>query len=167
MCLGLRMISRLSLKNDMPLRDKVEADESNDPDDIAKIFKIKGNLFDYEKPLCKEFNEFNYLLKIDTDLFTFDIQGIKTYEGNELNNNMTGDLEEPWMQYGVSLGLRYDDLVVKKSTIWYTLRKTCIELVRAFLGLVNTLFAQELKLENHPEQHIRGVPRSNSISHFL
>ncbi|GKA48647.1 hypothetical protein Tco_0741605 [Tanacetum coccineum] len=33
--------------------------------------------------------------------------------------------------------------------------------------LVNTLFAQELKLENHPEQHIRGVSRSNSISHFL
>ncbi|GKC14625.1 hypothetical protein Tco_1011407, partial [Tanacetum coccineum] len=28
-------------------------------------------------------------------------------------------------------------------------------------------FVQELKLENHPEQHIRGVPSSNSISHFL
>ncbi|GJX30179.1 uncharacterized mitochondrial protein-like protein, partial [Tanacetum coccineum] len=42
------------------------------------------------------FNDFNYLLKIDSDLFTFDIQGIKTYEGYELNNNMTGDLEEPW-----------------------------------------------------------------------
>ncbi|GJZ35770.1 hypothetical protein Tco_0581587 [Tanacetum coccineum] len=42
-----------------------------------------------------EFNELNYLLKIDTDLFTFDIQEIKTYEEYELNNNMTGDLEEP------------------------------------------------------------------------
>ncbi|GJR81846.1 hypothetical protein Tco_0152631 [Tanacetum coccineum] len=42
-----------------------------------------------------------------------------------------------WMQYGVSLGLgsvlEYSiDLAVKKSTIWYTLKKTCVELVRAF-----------------------------------
>ncbi|GKC64952.1 hypothetical protein Tco_1097550 [Tanacetum coccineum] len=43
-----------------------------------------------------------------------------------------------WMQYGVSLGLRYGilttctDLAVKKSKIWYTLKKTCVELVRAF-----------------------------------
>ncbi|GJT08852.1 hypothetical protein Tco_0843314 [Tanacetum coccineum] len=42
------------------------------------------------------------------------------------------------MQYGVSLGLGYGvlttciDLAVKKSTIWYTLKKTCVELVRAF-----------------------------------
>ncbi|GJV45020.1 reverse transcriptase domain-containing protein [Tanacetum coccineum] len=41
--------------------------------------------------------------------------------------------------YGVSLGLRYDvlipvqhDLAIRKSTIWYTLKKTCVELVRAF-----------------------------------
>ncbi|GJV50428.1 hypothetical protein Tco_1440640 [Tanacetum coccineum] len=79
----------------------MEADEGDDPDDITEIFKIEGNLFDYETPLCKAFNDFNYLLKIDTDLFTFDIQGIKTYEGYELNNNMTGDLEEPWSDNGV------------------------------------------------------------------
>ncbi|GJW58588.1 hypothetical protein Tco_0105319 [Tanacetum coccineum] len=76
--------------------EEIEADESDDPDDISEIFKIEGNFFDYETPLCKAFNDFNYLLKIDTDLFTFDIQGIKTYERSELNNNMTGDLEEPW-----------------------------------------------------------------------
>ncbi|GJT97548.1 hypothetical protein Tco_1093066, partial [Tanacetum coccineum] len=76
--------------------EEMEADEDNDPDDIAEIFKIKGNLFDFETPVCKAFNDFNYLLKIDTDLLTFDIQGIKTYEEYELNNNMTGDLEEPW-----------------------------------------------------------------------
>ncbi|GJU73103.1 hypothetical protein Tco_1264508 [Tanacetum coccineum] len=51
--------------------------------------------------MCKAFNDFNYLLKIGTDLFTFDIQRIKTYEGYELNNNMTGDLEEPWLDNGV------------------------------------------------------------------
>ncbi|GKC27238.1 hypothetical protein Tco_1034532 [Tanacetum coccineum] len=42
------------------------------------------------------------------------------------------------MQYDVSMGLGYGvlttctDLAVKKSTIWYTLKKTCVELVRAF-----------------------------------
>ncbi|GJW62267.1 hypothetical protein Tco_0111602 [Tanacetum coccineum] len=68
--------------------EEMEADEDDDPDDIAEIFKIEGNLFDYETPLCKAFNDINYLLKIDTDLFTFDIQGIKTYEGYELNNGV-------------------------------------------------------------------------------
>ncbi|GKC75674.1 hypothetical protein Tco_1126448, partial [Tanacetum coccineum] len=75
--------------------EEMETDEDGDPDDIAEIFKIEDNLFDFETPLCKAFNEFNYLLKIDTDLFTFDIQEIKTYEEYELNNNMTGELEEP------------------------------------------------------------------------
>ncbi|GJY11180.1 hypothetical protein Tco_0379365 [Tanacetum coccineum] len=76
--------------------EEMEADESDDPNDIIEIFKIKDNLFDYETPLCKASNDFNYLLKINMDLFTFDIQGINTYEGYELNNNMMGDLVEPW-----------------------------------------------------------------------
>ncbi|GKC28201.1 hypothetical protein Tco_1035495 [Tanacetum coccineum] len=82
----------------------MEADESDDPDDIAEIFKIEGNLFDYETPLCKAFNDFNYLLKIDTDLFTFDIQGIRTYEEYELNNTMTLELREPM---GGNAGAKY------------------------------------------------------------
>ncbi|GKE34351.1 hypothetical protein Tco_1453673, partial [Tanacetum coccineum] len=75
--------------------EEMEVEEGDDLDDIPKVFKIKGNLFDYETPLCKAFNDFNYLLKIDTDLFTFDIQGIRTYEEYELNNIVTRDLEEP------------------------------------------------------------------------
>ncbi|GJW99166.1 hypothetical protein Tco_0180974 [Tanacetum coccineum] len=55
--------------------EEMEADESDDPNDIAKIFKIKG---------------------------------IKTYEGNELNNNMRGDLEEPWSNNGVPYQLYID-----------------------------------------------------------
>ncbi|GJT63973.1 hypothetical protein Tco_1015453 [Tanacetum coccineum] len=51
----------------------------SDVDETAEIFKIEDNLLDYETPLCKAFNEFNYLLKIDTDLFIFEIQEIKTY----------------------------------------------------------------------------------------
>nr|GFA15783.1 hypothetical protein [Tanacetum cinerariifolium] len=58
---------------------------------------IEGNLFDFETPLCEAFNDFNYLLKIDKDLFTFDIQGTGTYEEYELNNLVARDLEEPWL----------------------------------------------------------------------
>ncbi|GKD73515.1 hypothetical protein Tco_1331797, partial [Tanacetum coccineum] len=76
-------------------KEEIEAEEDDDPDDITNIFKIEGNLFDYETPLCKAFNDYKYLLKIDTNLFTFDIQGIGTYEEYELNNPMTRDLEEP------------------------------------------------------------------------
>ncbi|GJR17092.1 putative reverse transcriptase domain-containing protein [Tanacetum coccineum] len=83
--------------------EEMEADEDDDPDDVAEIFKIKGNLFDFETALYKAFNEFNYLLKIDTYLFTFYIQEVKTYEEYKykLNNNMTGDLEELWLDNGV------------------------------------------------------------------
>ncbi|GJR50660.1 hypothetical protein Tco_1401181 [Tanacetum coccineum] len=86
----------------------MEADEDDNPDNVVEIFKIEGNLFDFKTPLCKSFNELNYLLKIDTDLFTFDVQEIKTYEEHEykLNNNMMGDLEEPWLDNGVPYQLR-------------------------------------------------------------
>ncbi|GKB97363.1 hypothetical protein Tco_0983500 [Tanacetum coccineum] len=79
----------------------MEAEKGDDPDDIAEIFKIEGNLFNYETPLCKAFNDFNYLVRIGTDLFTFDIQGMRTYEEYELNNHVTRDLEEPWLDKGV------------------------------------------------------------------
>ncbi|GJS13598.1 hypothetical protein Tco_0408070 [Tanacetum coccineum] len=75
--------------------EEIKAKEDDDPDNIIDIFKIEGNLFDYETSLCKALNDFNYLLKIDKDLFTFDIQGIGTYEEYELNNPVTKDLEEP------------------------------------------------------------------------
>ncbi|GJW15597.1 hypothetical protein Tco_0019730 [Tanacetum coccineum] len=46
--------------------DEVELtdEESSDNDDeIAEVFRIDTNIFDYETPLCSAFNEFNYLLK--------------------------------------------------------------------------------------------------------
>ncbi|GJU82975.1 hypothetical protein Tco_1285340 [Tanacetum coccineum] len=45
----------------------------DDPDDITDIFKIEGNLFDFETPLCEAFNDFNYLLKIDKDLVPYQL----------------------------------------------------------------------------------------------
>nr|GEU38208.1 retrovirus-related Pol polyprotein from transposon TNT 1-94 [Tanacetum cinerariifolium] len=81
--------------------EEINAEEDDDSDDIADNFKIEGNLVDYETPLCKAFNDFNYLLKINTDLFTFDIQGIRTYEEYEVNNPVTRDLEGPLLDNGV------------------------------------------------------------------
>ncbi|GJT90027.1 hypothetical protein Tco_1078872 [Tanacetum coccineum] len=62
--------------------DEVELtdEESDDEDEIAEVFRIDTNIFDYETPLCSAFNEFNYLLKVDSDLHTKDIMGFKTYE---------------------------------------------------------------------------------------
>ncbi|GJV79705.1 hypothetical protein Tco_1515575 [Tanacetum coccineum] len=63
--------------------DEVELtdeESSDDEDDIAEVFRIDTNIFDYETPLCSAFKEFNYLLEVDPDLLTKDIIGFKTYE---------------------------------------------------------------------------------------
>nr|GEU40006.1 retrovirus-related Pol polyprotein from transposon TNT 1-94 [Tanacetum cinerariifolium] len=101
--------------------EEIKAEEDDDSDDITDIFKIEGNLFDYETTLCNGFNDFNYLLKIDTDLFTFNIQGIGTYEEYELNNTVTRDLEEPWSDNGYHINY-YDELAdgkLKEETLMH------------------------------------------------
>nr|GEV63015.1 hypothetical protein [Tanacetum cinerariifolium] len=63
--------------------DEVElTDEefSDNEDEVAEVFRIDTNIFDFETPMCKAFKEFNYLLQIDPDLLTKDIEGFKTYE---------------------------------------------------------------------------------------
>ncbi|GJU77981.1 hypothetical protein Tco_1275051 [Tanacetum coccineum] len=60
---------------------------------------IETNLFDYKTPLCTEFKEFNYLLKVDTELFTHDIERTKTYE--DYKNELNDELGEPWSNKGV------------------------------------------------------------------
>ncbi|GJU81851.1 hypothetical protein Tco_1284216 [Tanacetum coccineum] len=77
----------------------LEKANNDDEHEIIEIFRIETNLFDYETPLCTKFNEFNYLIKVNTELFTHDIQRTKTYKDyeNELNN----ELDEPWSENGV------------------------------------------------------------------
>ncbi|GKE18547.1 hypothetical protein Tco_1426124 [Tanacetum coccineum] len=58
----------------------LEETDHDDEQEIGEIFRIETNLFDCETPMCKEFKEFNYLLKIDLDLLTKDIEGFKTYK---------------------------------------------------------------------------------------
>ncbi|GJU97396.1 hypothetical protein Tco_1326667 [Tanacetum coccineum] len=89
----------------------VSDDESSDleeywsdkEEETAEIFKIETDVFDYETPLCLAFNEFNYLLKVDPDLLTKDIMGLKTYEDYkddwiyEWNENVPWVYDKPWL----------------------------------------------------------------------
>ncbi|GKF93685.1 hypothetical protein Tco_0283385 [Tanacetum coccineum] len=84
----------------------LEETDHDDGQEISEIFRIKTNLFDYETPLYKEFKEFNYLLKIDPDLHTKDIEGFKTYEEfkddwiYEWNKDVPWVHKKPWRDYG-------------------------------------------------------------------
>ncbi|GJX84123.1 hypothetical protein Tco_0333604 [Tanacetum coccineum] len=90
--------------------DEVELtdeESSDDMDEVAEVFRIDTNLFDYETPMCKAFEEFNYLLQIDPDLLTNDIEGFKTYEDYkndwiyEWNKDVPWVEEKPWTNAGV------------------------------------------------------------------
>ncbi|GJS67939.1 putative reverse transcriptase domain-containing protein [Tanacetum coccineum] len=85
----------LSNKEVLDLKDKNNDDEHK----ITEIFRIETNLFDYKTPLCTRFNELNYLLKVDTELFTHDIERTKTYENYEKKLNK--EVGEPWSKNGV------------------------------------------------------------------
>ncbi|GJT96175.1 SGNH hydrolase-type esterase domain-containing protein [Tanacetum coccineum] len=63
-----------------------DPDDENliDKDEVARIFRIKTDIFDFETPICKAFDELNYLFKIDAGLHTSDILLFKTY--NEFKN---------------------------------------------------------------------------------
>ncbi|GJY11242.1 hypothetical protein Tco_0379427 [Tanacetum coccineum] len=90
--------------------DEVELtnkESSDDEDNIAKVFRIDTNIFDYETPLSSTFKEFNYLLEVDPDLLTKDIIGFKTYEDYkddwiyEWNKDVSWVDEKPWTDVGV------------------------------------------------------------------
>ncbi|GJT09113.1 hypothetical protein Tco_0843575 [Tanacetum coccineum] len=80
----------------------LEETNHDDEQEIGETFRIKTNLFNYETPLCEKFKKFNYLLKIDPDLLTKDIEGFKTYEEYkddwiyEWNKDIPWVDEKPW-----------------------------------------------------------------------
>ncbi|GJZ25791.1 hypothetical protein Tco_0570044 [Tanacetum coccineum] len=89
--------------------DEVElTDEefSDNEDEIAKVFRIDTNIFDYETPICSAYNEFNYLLKVDPDLLTKDIMVFKTYDDYKddwiykWNKDVPWVDEKPWTDTG-------------------------------------------------------------------
>ncbi|GJT54376.1 hypothetical protein Tco_0989430 [Tanacetum coccineum] len=72
---------------------------NDDEQEIGEIFRIETNLFNYDTPLCMKFNEFSYLLKVDPELFTYDVERKETYE--DYKNEFNDELEEPWSENGV------------------------------------------------------------------
>ncbi|GJS29166.1 hypothetical protein Tco_0489786 [Tanacetum coccineum] len=79
----------------------VESSYSDDDDDeVAEIFSIDNNVFDFETPTCRAFKEFNYLLQIK------DIDGFKTYKEYkddwiyEWNKDIPRVHEKPWTDNG-------------------------------------------------------------------
>ncbi|GJR55195.1 hypothetical protein Tco_1405716 [Tanacetum coccineum] len=95
-------ISLIKNNGKVGVADKEFSDAENanndDKQEITKIYKIETNLFDYETPLCTEFKEFNFLLKVDPGLFTHDIERTKTYKDYE--NKLNDELKEPWSEDG-------------------------------------------------------------------
>ncbi|GJR51716.1 hypothetical protein Tco_1402237 [Tanacetum coccineum] len=65
---------------------------------ISEIFRIETNMFDYETPQREEFKEFNYILKIDHDLLTKDIEGFKAYE--EFKDDWIYEWNNDWSTCG-------------------------------------------------------------------
>nr|GEU88740.1 hypothetical protein [Tanacetum cinerariifolium] len=97
----------LKLRSDKikPTNDETsDLEETNhdDEQEIGEIFRIETNLFDYETPMCEKFKELNYLLKIDPDVLTNDIEGFKTYDEYkddwiyEWNENMPWVHKKQW-----------------------------------------------------------------------
>ncbi|GJT92848.1 hypothetical protein Tco_1081693 [Tanacetum coccineum] len=80
------------------LTDIEEEEVPNETNNAPEIFMIEGNLFDFETPLCEAFNEFNCLLKIDIDLFTYDIQDLNTY--NEYEQGLNNDEAKGMVRVG-------------------------------------------------------------------
>ncbi|GKE03974.1 hypothetical protein Tco_1395992 [Tanacetum coccineum] len=107
-----------------------ETSDSDDENEVAEIFRIETNVFDFKTPTCKDFKEFIYLLQIDPDVLTNDIEGFKTYDKYkddwiyEWNNDVPWVHEKPWTEnevweepvpvehcsYIVGNSLRYQDL---------------------------------------------------------
>ncbi|GJU15134.1 hypothetical protein Tco_1143100 [Tanacetum coccineum] len=80
--------------------DEVEItdeESSDDMNEVAEVFKIDTNLFNFETPMCKAFKEFNYLLQIDPDLLTKDIEGFKTYEDYKNDWIYEWNKDVPWV----------------------------------------------------------------------
>ncbi|GKE10378.1 hypothetical protein Tco_1413929 [Tanacetum coccineum] len=80
--------------------DLTDEESSDNEDQIAEVFRIDTNVFDYETPICSAFNEFNYLLKIDLDLLTKDIEGFKTYDDYKDDWIYEWNQNVPWKDDG-------------------------------------------------------------------
>nr|GEW57236.1 hypothetical protein [Tanacetum cinerariifolium] len=87
------MLNLLNGDDEVELTNEESFDPDDEKDEVAKIFRIETDIFDFKTPICKAFNEFNYLLNIDTDLLTNDILGFKTCDEFKMNGWTNGTKE--------------------------------------------------------------------------
>nr|GEW33406.1 hypothetical protein [Tanacetum cinerariifolium] len=74
-----------------------ESFDFDDENEVAKIFRIDTNVFDFETPMYMDFKEFNYLLQIDPDVLTKDIKGFKTYDDYKDEWIYKWNKDVPWV----------------------------------------------------------------------
>ncbi|GJZ69395.1 hypothetical protein Tco_0632945 [Tanacetum coccineum] len=70
----------------------------NEEEEIAQVFRIDTDIFHFETPLCKAFEEVNYLFGIDADVLTKDIPGFKTYVDYKDDWIYEWNGKIPWMK---------------------------------------------------------------------
>ncbi|GKB08326.1 hypothetical protein Tco_0836610, partial [Tanacetum coccineum] len=88
--------SNARVDDEVELTDE-ESFNSEDEDEVAKFFRIKTNVFDFETPLCRAFKEFNYLLQINSDVLTKVIDGFKTYKEYKDDWIYDWNKDVPWV----------------------------------------------------------------------
>ncbi|GJX66000.1 hypothetical protein Tco_0300343 [Tanacetum coccineum] len=121
----------------------------SDKEEIAEIFKIETDIFDYETPLCLAFNEFNYLLKVDPDLLTKDIMGhglIMEYERNRNQSNILPSLSTK------KLGVQNGQPVVGERMV-IVMEEICPELTILETRSITKTLNGEYENETHEEGH--------------
>ncbi|GJW71975.1 hypothetical protein Tco_0128892 [Tanacetum coccineum] len=74
-----------------------ESSNSKNEDEVAKKFRIETNVFDFELPLCRAFKEFNYLLQINPDVLTNNIDEFKTYKDYKDDWIYECNKDVPWV----------------------------------------------------------------------
>ncbi|GKA29681.1 hypothetical protein Tco_0715926 [Tanacetum coccineum] len=141
-----------------------------DEDETVKIFKIETYIFYYESPLCMAFNEFNYLLKVDPELFTYDIERTKNYD--DYMNEFNDKFEEPWDEDGEpnsphAVQMKMDSVMVENYREWFE------NFHELDYGLLEKLHDYWWKVKEHEcspfanwRNYIRG-PYGNYYSNFL
>ncbi|GKC28163.1 hypothetical protein Tco_1035457 [Tanacetum coccineum] len=95
-----------------------ESLDFKDKDEAAENFKIETNVFNFETPLCRAFKEFNYLLQIDPDVLTKDIEGFKTYEDYKDHWIYVWNKDVPWSSQPVAGGTM--DIVMDETYLELT-----------------------------------------------
>ncbi|GJZ49252.1 hypothetical protein Tco_0603442 [Tanacetum coccineum] len=137
-----------------PLEDDALVEEEaieSDEEETAENFKIETNVFRYETPLCLAFNEFNYLIKVDSNLLTEDIMRFKTYKDYkdnwiyEWNKDIPWVDEKPWTEsgrkfpgaYHIGNSLYYQDLEWHEALEDSELKDEALKIKAIMEGLIS------------------------------